>query len=95
MTKVCQDPKKEDIFTGLKCQVECLPGYQIEGLDVRTCLKNGTWSGIPPTCIGKDKTFHFNRNDSVVFLQNQRIIYKVFPRIIQPFLVSQELTVQV
>ena len=29
----------------------CLSGYTTQGEDERTCQSDGTWSGIPPTCI--------------------------------------------
>ena len=29
----------------------CNPGYRISGSEKRTCQKDGTWSGVSPTCL--------------------------------------------
>ena len=38
-------PSKEDI-----CNVTCNKGFILVGSDTRTCLHNGSWSGIDGSC---------------------------------------------
>ena len=42
----------EDIAT-----YSCSDGFDLAGCSTRTCLSNGTWSGAPPTCDFRGKTF--------------------------------------
>ena len=32
------------------CNVTCDTGYTLTGSDTRTCLSNGSWSGVDGTC---------------------------------------------
>ena len=31
----------------------CASGFTLDGLNIRTCLASGSWSGVEPTCQGK------------------------------------------
>ena len=42
--------------------MQCDPGYQLQGSSDRTCEANGDWSGDPPECISKyDSCLVMNR----------------------------------
>ena len=32
------------------CHIKCNPGYTLTGNDTRTCLSNGSWSGVDSIC---------------------------------------------
>ena len=34
-------------------EYSCDTLYKLEGDSIRICLRNGTWSGHEPTCVGK------------------------------------------
>ncbi|RWS04130.1 P-selectin-like protein [Dinothrombium tinctorium] len=38
-------------MAGSRCLFSCTPGFQIQGEPILTCLANGQWSSISPTCI--------------------------------------------
>ncbi|KAK3545348.1 hypothetical protein QTP70_004069 [Hemibagrus guttatus] len=35
------------------CGVRCLPGFELQGSNIRLCQADGTWSGAPPTCTAR------------------------------------------
>jgi CUB/sushi domain-containing protein len=38
-------------YHGGHIQYQCFPGYKLHGSPSRRCLSNGSWSGIPPSCL--------------------------------------------
>ena len=32
----------------------CNSGFKLQGITQRICSISGSWSGIPPTCVGED-----------------------------------------
>ena len=50
----------------------CKYGLKLfQGSKSRTCLKNKTWSGTPPKCVGKEKPF---KND----LNTRKLMHEMF-----------------
>lgn len=31
----------------------CMPGFQLQGQESRTCSDSGSWTGEAPTCVGE------------------------------------------
>ena len=48
-----------DRTVGTTVKYKCHKGYLIEGEAERTCLPNGSWSGIRAVCNGKIALVHF------------------------------------
>eukprot|EP00918_Siedleckia_nematoides_P051199 GHVU01112041.1.p2 GENE.GHVU01112041.1~~GHVU01112041.1.p2 ORF type:complete len:212 (+),score=13.53 GHVU01112041.1:1405-2040(+) len=42
-----------DVTYGNQVQYSCMPGYALLGDSVRTCTKDGQWTGSDPQCISK------------------------------------------
>jgi CUB/sushi domain-containing protein len=38
------------VRSGLSVSYHCDPGYSLEGNSTRTCMSNGSWTGIAPMC---------------------------------------------
>ena len=41
------------VTPGSTATYNCNQDYQLKGPATRTCLSDGTWSGMEPTCIGE------------------------------------------
>lgn len=41
---------EEDFHVHDTVHYKCHPGHVMTGLDTRTCLRDGSWSGTAPTC---------------------------------------------
>lgn len=37
------------------CGVRCQSGFELHGTSIRLCQADGTWSGIPASCTGKEE----------------------------------------
>lgn len=40
----------QDYYYGGTLIHSCVQGYKLDGQEVQTCLGNGSWSGVRPTC---------------------------------------------
>ena len=45
------------LTTGSSAIYFCDSGYQMTGVEIRTCMINGMWSGEAPTCIRMKNAF--------------------------------------
>ena len=43
----------KETFLGSMANYTCDPGYTLMGDAMRTCLRDGTWSGNEPICTGE------------------------------------------
>ena len=43
----------KETFLGSVANYSCDPGYTRIGDEIRTCLRDGTWSGNEPICTGE------------------------------------------
>ncbi len=43
---------------GSVAEYSCDVGFQLIGMEQRTCLQNGTWTDIDPTCVGKGYIYY-------------------------------------
>lgn len=37
------------------CGMRCLPDFDLQGTSIRLCQADGTWSGTPASCAGKEE----------------------------------------
>ena len=58
----------DDFTFGKTVSYKCDPGHKITGSRSRTCTASGTWSGIEPTCTGKQGTYQLLYSTKVSFI---------------------------
>ena len=61
----------DDFTFGKTVSYQCDPGHKITGSSSRTCTASGTWSGIEPTCTGKQYILNPGNISIVIFDQGQ------------------------
>lgn len=66
---VIENPNNETLF-GSTVEYECKTGYKLVGPKVLTCLANGQYDALPPTCQGKwniySNLLHFKKFQTVI-----------------------------
>ena len=49
----------DDTVYGSRVQYTCNRGYELYGIEYRTCGYNGKWSGMEPTCKRKRNNVYY------------------------------------